>query len=209
MRFPIHPFFSGRHPITVLGVILITSVSSVLAQSPEASPTPAPMKKASEILQKQEPSKVSPRVLETLTPETAQVRISLSKQRAYLMDANGEIAIDTPISSGKAAGMTPTGSFQITEKDADHSSNLYGNFVDKKGRVVRSGVSTRIDSAPSGTRFEGAPMKWFMRFNGAIGMHVGLLPGYPASHGCVRLPEEIAAIIYSKVKIGTPVEVVR
>jgi lipoprotein-anchoring transpeptidase ErfK/SrfK len=209
MRFPIHPFFSGRHPITVLGVILITSVSSVLAQSPEASPTPAPMKKASEILQKQEPSKVSPRVLETLTPETAQVRISLSKQRAYLMDANGEIAIDTPISSGKAAGMTPTGSFKITEKDADHSSNLYGNFVDKKGRVVRSGVSTRIDSAPSGTRFEGAPMKWFMRFNGAIGMHVGLLPGYPASHGCVRLPEEIAAIVYSKVKIGTPVEVVR
>lgn len=209
MRFPIHPFFSGRQKITVLGVILITSVSSAFAQSPEASPTPAPMKKASEILQKQEPSKVTPRVLEALTPETAQVRISLSKQRAYLMDANGEIAIDTPISSGKAAGMTPTGTFQITEKDADHSSNIYGNFVDKKGRVVRAGVSTRIDSAPSGTRYEGAPMKWFMRFNGAIGMHVGLLPGYPASHGCVRLPAEIAPIIFSKVKVGTPVEVVR
>ena len=53
----------------------------------------------------------------------------------------------------------------------------------------------------------GAPMKWFSRFNGAIGMHVGILPGYPASHGCVRLPEAIAPLIYEKVKVGTPIEV--
>jgi lipoprotein-anchoring transpeptidase ErfK/SrfK len=49
-------------------------------------------------------------------------------------------------------------------------------------------------------------MKWFMRLTEkGVGMHVGILPGYPASHGCVRLPEAIAPLIYQKVKIGTPV----
>jgi len=56
-------------------------------------------------------------------------------------------------------------------------------------------------------------MKWFMRFGEALqsqraeGMHVGILPGYPASHGCVRLPEKIAPIIYGKVSVGTPVTI--
>jgi lipoprotein-anchoring transpeptidase ErfK/SrfK len=51
-------------------------------------------------------------------------------------------------------------------------------------------------------------MKWFCRltWNG-VGMHVGILPGYPASHGCVRLPADIAPLIYQKVKIGTPVTI--
>ncbi len=123
---------------------------------------------------------------------------------------NGEeIALDTPISSGKRAGMTPTGDFKILEKDPDHRSSVYGNFVDSKGRVVRAGVSTKIDSAPAGTHYVGAPMDWFCRFTWeGVGMHVGILPGYPASHGCVRLPKEIAPLIYQKVKTGTPVKIV-
>jgi lipoprotein-anchoring transpeptidase ErfK/SrfK len=39
-------------------------------------------------------------------------------------------------------------------------------------------------------------------------MHVGILPGYPASHGCVRMPEEAARQIYAKVQVGTPVMIV-
>ena len=102
--------------------------------------------------------------------------------------------------------MTPTGSFTVLEKDPNHKSNVYGAFVDSNNRVVRAGVSTRVDSAPSGTHYVGAPMKWFMRLTDkGVGMHVGILPGYPASHGCVRLPEAIAPLIYRKVKIGTPV----
>ncbi len=164
------------------------------------------MKKASELIQRQEPPLISPRVLEKITPENAEIRVSLRKQRAYLMEkGGGEIAIDTPISSGKAAGMTPPGKFRVQEKDADHRSNLYGNYVDARGRVVKAGVSVRIDSAPSGTRFEGAPMRWFLRINGPIGLHAGILPGYPASHGCIRLPEEVARLIYERSKIGTPV----
>ncbi len=94
----------------------------------------------------------------------------------------------------------------MLEKDPNHKSNIYGSFVDGAGRTVRSGVSSKIDSAPSGSHYVGAPMKWFMRLSDkGVGMHVGILPGYPASHGCVRLPEEIAPLIYQKVKIGTPV----
>lgn len=166
------------------------------------------MKRASESLRRQEPPKVSPRVLERITPDNSSILILLNRQRAYLM-LNGEIAIDTPVSTGKSAGMTPTGSFRIEEKDPDHRSNIYGNFVDRQGRVVRAGVSVRIDSAPSGTHFEGAPMRWFLRVRGAVGMHVGILPGYPASHGCIRLPADIAPMFYQKAKVGTPVEITR
>jgi lipoprotein-anchoring transpeptidase ErfK/SrfK len=120
------------------------------------------------------------------------------------------VYIDTPISSGKRSGMTPTGKFAVREKDPNHRSSIYGDFVDRSGRTVRSGVSLKIDSAPSGTTYKGAPMKWFMRLTDqGVGMHVGILPGYPASHGCIRLPEEMARIIYSKVKIGTPVLIVQ
>jgi lipoprotein-anchoring transpeptidase ErfK/SrfK len=183
---------------------LVAMLHGAFAQSVDQ---PTPMRKASELIQEQEQPRVSPRVLARVTADNARVLISLTKQRGYLI-AEGEAAIDTPISSGKSRGMTPTGMFTITEKDENHRSNLYGNFVDRRGRVVRSGVSARIDAAPSGTRFAGAPMKYFMRFKDAVGMHVGELPGYPASHGCVRLPEAIAEMIYQRVKIGTPVEVV-
>jgi lipoprotein-anchoring transpeptidase ErfK/SrfK len=51
-------------------------------------------------------------------------------------------------------------------------------------------------------------MKWFMRLTGdGVGMHVGILPGYPASHGCIRMPEEGARLFYDHVKVGTPVTV--
>lgn len=166
------------------------------------------MRKASQSLQRQEPPRITPRVLEGITPQNSSILILLGRQRAYLMNKEGEIAIDTPVSTGKAAGMTPTGKFRVQEKDADHRSNLYGNFVDSQGRVVRAGVSVRIDSAPSGTRFVGAPMQYFLRVDGPVGMHVGILPGYPASHGCIRMPQEIAPMFYHRVKVGTPVEIV-
>ena len=177
-------------------------------QSGPTVPRPTTQKPARELIGKQEPAKITPRVLDALTPETSSIQISLSKQRAYLM-LGGEIAIDTPISSGKRSRMTPKGHFQVMEKDRAHRSNTYGAFVDRQGRVVRSGVSTRIDSAPSGTHFVGAPMLFFLRLTEeGVGMHIGILPGYAASHGCVRMPGEIAPIFYEKTKVGTPAEIV-
>ncbi len=168
---------------------------------------PKKQKPASELISKPGQPKTVPRVLELANPGNTQVVVSLGKQRAYLM-VGDEIAIDTPISSGKSAGMTPKGSFTILEKDADHRSNIYGSFVNSRGEVVRSGVSTRIDSAPSGTTYRGAPMQWFMRMTWqGVGMHVGELPGYPASHGCIRMPQDIAKLFYERVKLGTQVTV--
>jgi lipoprotein-anchoring transpeptidase ErfK/SrfK len=185
-----------------------TVKSSQLPNRPKTSPTPAPpMKKASELISKQPGITTNNAVLSRVNPDNAHVIVSLSKQRAYLMTGE-EIAIDSPISSGKRGHTTPNGSFSVMEKDKDHRSNIYGDYVDSKGRVVRGGISSQIDSAPSGTHYVGASMKWFMRLtSGGVGMHVGILPGYPASHGCIRMPEPAAAAFYSKVKVGTPVRV--
>jgi lipoprotein-anchoring transpeptidase ErfK/SrfK len=51
-------------------------------------------------------------------------------------------------------------------------------------------------------------MPFFMRINGAIGMHQGFLPGYPASHGCIRLPKHMAEIFFRETPLGTLVEIV-
>ena len=167
----------------------------------------APMRKAADMIGRQPGPKINKELEAVVNQGNSHLRISLSKQRVYLMTGD-QVYIDAPISSGKAGHSTPRGSFSVLEKDADHRSSIYGNFVDRKGRVVRAGVSTRIDSAPSGTHYEGAPMWWFCRLtNGGVGMHIGILPGYPASHGCIRLPAEIAPIIYSRVRIGTRIVV--
>lgn len=196
--------------VLLMGVIALGM--GCLDASAQTSPAPTKPRKeqksVKKLIAKQDPPKVIPRVLEKATPDNVSIYISLDKQRAYLK-VGDEIGIDTPISTGKRAGMTPKGNFTILEKDNDHRSSLYGDFVSRKtGSVVRSGVSTKIDSAPSGTVFRGAPMNWFMRMNWqGVGMHTGHLPGYPASHGCVRMPDEIAKMIYERVKLGTPVVV--
>ena len=172
--------------------------------SPASVPLNQPMRKASDLIKTQPPMSTNASVLQSVTPDNAHVIVSLSKQRAYLMTGD-QIAIDSPISSGKRGHTSPTGKLTILEKDKDHHSNLYGDYKDSQGRTVRGGISAHIDSAPSGTHFVGASMKWFMRLTGeGVGMHVGILPGYPASHGCIRMPEPAAALFYSHVKVGTP-----
>ncbi|MBX9742077.1 MAG: L,D-transpeptidase family protein [Chthoniobacterales bacterium] len=155
----------------------------------------------------QEKGRIFSQILKNSKNEPITVLVSLSRQRAYLFVGN-QVAIDTPISSGRSLGMTPEGDFKITQKDPDHRSNIYGNFVDNAGRIIKAGVDSKHDSAPSGTHFEGAPMLYFMRLTDkGVGMHVGYLPGYPASHGCIRLPEEMAKAIYEVVSLNTPVTV--
>lgn len=146
-------------------------------------------------------------LLQQASPGNTKVVISLSQQRVYLM-VNGGVAIDGPICSGRQGRSTPTGTYPIQQKDINHYSSLYGDYVDRGGRVVRGGVSAGCSSAPSGTHFRGAPMHYFMRLtSGGIGMHEGFLPGFPASHGCIRMPGEVAGAIYSRVGVGTTVQV--
>jgi lipoprotein-anchoring transpeptidase ErfK/SrfK len=161
----------------------------------------------SQLVGGQAPAVINQAAYDKLTPGNISIVVSLSRQR-LLVKAGDETAIDSPVSSGKKARPTPTGTFPILQKDPDHHSNVYGNFVDSHGRVVRGGVSALIDSAPSGSHFEGAPMTWFMRLTWeGVGMHVGILPGYAASHGCIRLPSQVAHDLYAKVNVGTVVRV--
>jgi len=113
----------------------------------------------------------------------------------------------SPISSGRESHGTVTGSYRILDKDIDHRSSLFGAYVDKEGNVVQGDVDTRTDRAPPGTTYQGANMRYFMRIVGGIGMHEGYLPGYPASHGCIRLPTKMAVIFFKETPEGTPVEI--
>ena len=200
---------------TLLCALLLTAlVSSISAQfrlfgprSPRPATQPQQMRSASAYISRQEPLKVNQSLLRQATPDNVHVVVSLPKQRAYLMIGE-QIVADSPISSGKAGHTTPSGSFSVLEKDPDHRSSIYGDFVDGYGRTVRSGISAKIDSAPSGTHYVGASMRWFMRLTGeGVGMHVGILPGYPASHGCIRMSSDGAKLFYDTVKVGTPVKV--
>jgi lipoprotein-anchoring transpeptidase ErfK/SrfK len=165
------------------------------------------MKKPGELIQKQAPMKVNQDLLKQATPENTRIVVSIPKQRAYLMIGE-EIVADAPVSSGKRGHESPGGHMRVLEKDPNHHSTLYGDFVDGSGRIVRGGVSARIDSAPSGTHFAGAAMKWFLRLTeDGVGMHIGILPGYPASHGCIRESVDGAKLFYDHAKVGTPIDV--
>ncbi len=145
------PHIRVKETAVIVATAVVLAISQASAQQGgAAAPTPRPtQKKASELIAKQAPPRIFERVLEKATPENSSIVISLGKQRAYFL-VNGETAIDTPISSGKRAGMTPKGTYKISEKDADHRSSVYGDFVSQRtGKVVRAGVSTKIDSAPA------------------------------------------------------------
>jgi lipoprotein-anchoring transpeptidase ErfK/SrfK len=139
-------------------------------------------------------------------PSPYSIEIDLGDQRAYLLKDGHKIA-ESPISSGREGHPTPTGNFEVIQKDPNHFSNLYGKIVEKdSGRVVKSGADSSMP-VPKGCKFVPAPMKWFMRFDGAAGMHAGILPGYAASHGCVRMPVAKAKLFYDTIEVGTPVHV--
>jgi hypothetical protein len=106
--------------------------------------------------------------------------VSIEDQKAYVFRANKLIAVTT-VSTGKRGHRTPTGSFTILQKNRRHFSNLYNN----------------------------APMPNMQRLTwGGIALHAGALPGYPASHGCVRLPLEFSKVLFGVTKMGGRVHIV-
>ena len=103
--------------------------------------------------------------------------VSLATQRAHAYRNGVQIGVST-VSTGADGHETPTGVFTILQKDADHVSNLYAN----------------------------APMPFMQRLTwDGIAMHAGNLPGFPASHGCIRLPLEFAKLLYGITRIGMTV----
>ena len=129
----------------------------------------------------------------------------MQDQTVYLIRGR-RILLQSPISSGRFGHLTGTGSFKVIEKERNHQSSIYGKIVDASGRTVVLDADVDM-KVPPGGKFIPAPMRYFMRFHEADGMHAGYLPGYPASHGCVRMPEQMAIAFYNAVEVGTPVHV--
>jgi hypothetical protein len=106
--------------------------------------------------------------------------VSLAEQRLYAYQGN-ELVAWSNCSTGKTGHETPVGTFKITQKHIDHYSSIYNN----------------------------APMPYFMRLtNDGVGLHAGQLPGYAASHGCIRLPMGMVKELYQHTASGTSVQVI-
>src|SRR5215831_17442761 len=100
--------------------------------------------------------------------------VSLRSQAITIYDANGWI-LRAPVSSGQKGRETPAGIFSVLQKDADHYSNLYEDgYMPHMQRLTWSGIA----------------------------LHGGRLPGYPASHGCVRMPFAFAAGLFATTQLG-------
>src|SRR5262245_46720812 len=107
--------------------------------------------------------------------------VSLSQQRITVYDADGAI-LQAPVSSGQTGYETPPGIFTVLEKQVEHYSNLYDD----------------------------ASMPFMQRLTwSGIALHAGVLPGYPASHGCIRMPHGFAERLFERTKLGMRVIVVR
>jgi L,D-transpeptidase catalytic domain len=133
------------------------------------------------------------------------IRINRSLQKAFFYKDARLVGVSR-ISTGEEGHNTPPGNYKVTEKDRDHFSSVYGVFKDKTtNEVVNSNVDIRVDKIPPGCNYFPASMKNFLRFNGGIGMHTGYLPGYAASHGCIRMPDFIASKFFDNANLGTPV----
>jgi L,D-transpeptidase catalytic domain len=105
------------------------------------------------------------------------VIISLTTQRAYAYRNGAPIGVST-VSTGAPGHETPTGVFVILQKAVKHKSNKYSS----------------------------APMPFMQRLTwDGIAMHAGRLPGYPASHGCIRLPAAFAKLLFGITKLGLTV----
>lgn len=144
-----------------------------------------------------------------LTPENTGFVVELDQQRAYLYHGAKLLAV-SKISSGRKSHRTETGRYFIGQKNLNHRSNLYGHYVSAdSGSVMVSDVKTTLDPKPEGAVFRGSSMKYFQRFDRepgkptAMGFHAGTLPGYPASHGCIRLPASMARWFFDNVPKGT------
>jgi lipoprotein-anchoring transpeptidase ErfK/SrfK len=137
-------------------------------------------------------------------PGSPKIVVNLTDQRAFFFKGKRLVG-ESNISTGRKGYETPPGRYRVIQKDEHHISSEYGDFVGADGEVVKPNVSARKDHRPKGTEFVGAKMPYFLRFTGGYGMHAGFVPRFRASHGCIRMPAEMAKHFFDAAEIDTPV----
>jgi lipoprotein-anchoring transpeptidase ErfK/SrfK len=142
-------------------------------------------------------------------PGHASVVVSLKEQKAHFYRDGKEVGWSY-VATGKPGHPTPTGHFHVMEKNEDKISNLYGSLLDSNGDVVNGDFNLSKDTLPEGMQFQPARMPYYMRVTGdGVGMHAGRIPkpGSTASHGCIRMPSDMAVKFFHNVEVGTPVTI--
>jgi hypothetical protein len=134
-------------------------------------------------------------------PRNVRVKVSLSKQRTYVMEGS-EILLAMPVTVGAPGSTTPSGNFTIFIKDQYHRANTHGYAY--SGNQVKQ---TYLAKRPAGWSFKGTPMPYWCEFKPNYGFHTGWLKHHPASHGCIRMHENLSPKFFRLVSNGTPVNI--
>ncbi|MEY2564199.1 MAG: hypothetical protein QOH88_2392 [Verrucomicrobiota bacterium] len=137
-------------------------------------------------------------------PGAAKIIVNITFQRAYFYKGK-QLVGESTVSTGKKGFGTPPGHYQVLSKDKDHVSSVFGDYVDDAGNVVKSNIDSRKDPRPPGSHYDGARMPYAMFFRGGYAMHQGYVPPYAASHGCIRIPRDMADVFFNNTPVGTPV----
>ena len=134
--------------------------------------------------------------------------IDRPNQKAYFYKGSTTVGM-TPISTGSEGHDTPAGNYKVLEKKIVHYSGTWGVAKDKAtGKIVMDNFSPKTHKMPAGCVYEPAKMPYSLRIHGGYFMHVGYVPGYPASHGCVRVPEDMAKKFWNNAYVGLPVTII-
>ena len=135
-------------------------------------------------------------------PSAVEVKVSLSKQRAYVMEG-GEMLMAMPVSIGLPSSPTPTGNFRIIAKEEFHRSKTHG-YAYSGDKVKKSSLRNR----PAGWSFKGTPLPYWCEFKPSYGFHTGWVKHSPCTHdGCIRMHENLAPKFFRLVSLGTPVAI--
>ena len=143
-------------------------------------------------------------------PGNPHIEVHLEQQRAFYYKGDQLVGV-SQVSTGKEGYDTPTGTFKVLQKDKDHRSSLYGDYVDAhdQNTKVKENVEAGKDPRPPGTVFLGSSMPFFLRVTNGVGLHTGYLPGVAASHGCIRMPGFMAENFFNNTPLGTPVTITK
>jgi lipoprotein-anchoring transpeptidase ErfK/SrfK len=134
-------------------------------------------------------------------PNNVRVRVSLNNMAVYVYEGEKPVFV-AAVAVGKADSPTPTGDFKAFNLLPRKRSNTYGFWV--KGEEIRPG---RRDQMPSGYRYVGYPMPWWVEFKSGYGFHAGGVWPEPRTKGCLRLHRTVAEDFFRLVKPGTPIHI--
>lgn len=158
-------------------------------------------------------------LLKLAKPSNTKIKVDISEQRVRLY-VNNKVALCAPCTTGAKRKFepntkiyrdkrTPKGTFKITEKIKDKRSSIFGEYYKGK-KMVYKGDKRKYKGDKRKVKYVGASLKNWMRITSSgIGFHTSqYVKRHPGTNGCIRLQDKVARTLFSKVSVGTPVQIV-